>query len=523
MKLFELGLAKHREELNSLNVYPVPDGDTGTNLLLTQQAVTSALLAIDSGDPELEAIALVVARASLMGARGNSGVILSQVLRGICEALPKRGEAGAKQLAAALEHSAYEAYRAVAKPAEGTMLSVLRDVSAAARKASKSAPHCGTVLTASLVAARESLDRTMEVNTALRRAGVVDAGGKGIVLLLDALRAAVTGEPMTEPIGSLGPLGNQSRPFLASTPQLAYEVQYLLEAQQERVPSLRRELESLGDSVVVVGGGGLFNVHVHTHAPDPVVKAGRQAGTLYDLSVASLSDQVEACIGGGARAVRLAEETSMVAVADGDGLVRAFASLGAIVVFSGGADTDVFQALLSAINGAPSDAVVVLPNHPEAIATAEGAAAQSSKRAVVVPAMSVATGLSAAAAFNPVADVDDNLRSMKEALDVSRSGSLERTEVDQADHSVSSRAGDWLAEAEGHLLYAGRSLHDAARVLSADLVHPDAELVTLIVGKAVEDHERESVRSAVASGHPDIRIEVFAGHQLNPPFVIGVE
>ncbi|HEX2267710.1 MAG TPA: DAK2 domain-containing protein, partial [Actinomycetota bacterium] len=494
MELFAQALESHREQLNSLNVYPVPDGDTGTNLLLTQQAVTSALES-SAGEFEIEAVAAVVSRTSLMGARGNSGVILSQVLRGMGEALGARSEVGGEQLAAALEHATHEAYRAVTKPAEGTMLSVLRDAAVAARAASTN-DDGGTVLSASLGTARKSLNRTRTSNPDLRQAGVTDAGGKGIVLFLDALLSAVTGEPMTEPIGPLGPVGTQPHALLSATSRPGYEVQYLIEGGSDAVAELREALQTLGESVVLVGGGGLFNVHVHTDDPESVIQAGEREGVLHDISVVSLGEQVEACMAGQARAVRVAEETSMVALADGDGVVRALESLGALVV-RGGTGTPPLEEVVAAINRAPVDAVLVLPNHPQAVTTAERAATESLKRAVVVPTRSVPTALSAAAAFNPVADVEENLRSIKEVLAASRSGEISRPEDEGAESSGGARTGNWSGVADERVVYTGPSLEHATEAVITHLLRPEAELLTLIVGASALREDEEAVLEAI--------------------------
>ena len=523
MQLFGTALEEHREELNSLNVYPVPDGDTGTNLSLTARSVADAIRQLDGDAVLFETVASTIARASLMGARGNSGVILSQILRGLCEALPSTGHADGKGLAAALEHASYEAYRAVAKPAEGTMLSVLRDAKTAARESSRMNGDCGTVLTAALVAARDSLERTREVHEDLKRANVVDAGGKGVVILLDALRAAVTGQEMTERVGPFGPVGREESPREGAPSTLSFEVQYLLQASDDDVSGFRRELDQLGDSIVVVGGGGLFNVHVHTDDEDSVVGAARRVGDVHDVVVTSLADQIEACMAGEARAVRVAEQTSVVAVAEGQGIVGAFRSLGAVVVTGGPGNNPSVEELVRAIDAAPADAVLVLPNHRNVIPAAERAAAQSSKEAVVVPARSIASGLSAAAAFNSAADADENARALKEVLSVSRSGELVRAERDATTPAGVVRSGDWIGSVEGEVVYAGASLEDAAAEVGRRLGGADAELLTLIVGADVHENDEERVRTAMAGSLPDLRLEVVSGGQPRYPFLIGVE
>jgi dihydroxyacetone kinase-like predicted kinase len=309
----------------------------------------------------------------------------------------------------------------------------------------------------------------------------------------------------------------QGAPARAST--LEYEVQYLLEGSDHDVPPLREALATLGESVVVVGGGGLFNVHVHTDDPDPVIGAGERAGLLRDVSVVSLAHQVEACLAGQARAVRVAEETSLVALADGDGVVRALESLGALVMRADSGIKPSVERLLGAIDTVPADSVIVLPNHPNAVATAERAAVESVKHVVVVPTRSIAAGLSAAAAFNPVVDAEENLRTLKEVLAASRSGEVYRSE---GDGGMSSGTGDWIGVADEEVVYMGPSIEEAAIAVTGRLVDRDAELLTLIIG-AARPPDEQAVGDAIGRTHPDLRIEVLAGRQQRQAFLIGVE
>ncbi|MDP8955864.1 MAG: DAK2 domain-containing protein [Actinomycetota bacterium] len=518
MELFREALEIHREELNSLNVFPVPDGDTGTNMLLTQRAVTYALER-SSAKSDLKTVANVVSAASLMGARGNSGVILSQVLRAFCEACGTRTEVEGQQLAAALDTATEQAYRAVSKPVEGTMLSVLRDATAAARTADHE-DDCGAVLTASLVASRESLERTREIHPDLRRAGVVDAGGKGIVLLFDALRSAVTGEPTTVRVGSLGPVRTHERGAPSPGSNLEYEVQYLLEARPDDMPALRGALTSLGESVVVIGGGGLFNIHVHTDEPDSVVQAGKRTGNVREVSVVPLADQVGECLAGEARSVRVAEETSLVAVAEETGVRRALESFGAVVV---GSETGVpppMDDLVAVVNSVPSETVIVLSTGADMQAQAERVATDSSKRALVVPAPSIPAGLSAAAAFNPVLDIDENVRSMKEVLAESRSGAIMRRELSE---QAEGRSGGWIGVADEEVVYDGPSIEEAATAVVRRLLEPGAELLTLIVGSGSDPRAKDGVLAAIERLYSNLRIDVISGGQPRDAFLIGVE
>jgi DAK2 domain fusion protein YloV len=525
MRIYAEVLRAHRDEIDSLNVYPVPDGDTGTNMLLTQTAVVAALEEADSGAPVPGEVAATISRASLMGARGNSGVILSQVLRGIVEAMSAEGSFGPSDMAVGLERAAAEAYRSVARPVEGTVLSVLRAAAAEATRASERAGStCTEVLTSALIQARESLARTPVQLADLGRAGVVDAGGKGIVLLLDALLSAETGEEPSEPFGPLGPVGSRDGERPAGTLAFAYEVQFLLEAGDEAIGPLRGSLGGLGDSLVVVGGSGLFNVHVHTNEPEAAVQVGQRAGRLRDVHVASLEERVQDCMAGQARAVQVAEQAcAMVAVADGDGLVRTFRSLGAVVVGGGSGNYPAVAEILAAIEAAPAGRVLVLPNHPNVVPAAEQAAAAASKEAVVIPTRSVPGALAAATAFNPVRSFEENAAAMKEDAARAGGGELVQAVRDGDTPAGPVREGQWLGMVEGESVVVADAAADGAVALVRQLAEPDAEVVTLVVGAGAAREERDSVEESLRRSFPGLQIEVLDGGQPLFPFLIGVE
>ncbi|HJV04282.1 MAG TPA: DAK2 domain-containing protein, partial [Actinomycetota bacterium] len=327
-------LRAHRDELDSLNVFPVPDGDTGTNLLLTQEAVVDALKEVAADDPA--AVSEAVTLAALMSARGNSGVILSQILRGLCEGLSRSDD-----LASALQAASQRARQAVAEPVEGTMLTVLRDAAAAARGVGDGSDGAAQAAEAALREGLAALERTRDQLPPLREAGVVDAGGRGVVLLLDSVAAVIRNAPRTVEVGPGGPIGRRSDRAPAPT-RYGYEAMYLLECEEGALSRLRQRLAAIGDSVAVVGAAGLFNVHVHTDDPGGAVEAGLDAGRPREIRIASLDEQVaRSCVAREARAVRVPEvrgavpataEVGMVAVAPGPGLADLFRSLGATAV-----------------------------------------------------------------------------------------------------------------------------------------------------------------------------------------------
>jgi DAK2 domain fusion protein YloV len=462
-----------------------------------------------------------------MGARGNSGVILSQVLRGVTDGLRDAASPDGADLANALARGSDEAWRAVARPAEGTILSVLRDSADAARKAAAGGADAVAVADAALAAGRSSLERTREANPDLSRAGVVDAGGKGIVLLLDAIHAALTGEELTEPVGPPGPVGRgptheESVDLLP--PDQRYEVQFLLESDDDAVSALRQALDEIGDSLVVVGGGGLFNVHVHTNEPERAVEAGRAAGDVRDLGVEDLAGQVRACLAGQARAVRVAEQTTaLVAVAEGDGLARAFGSLGAIVVTGGPGNNPAVGELLTAIEAAPGADVIVLPNHRNVLPAAHQAARKAAKTVRVVPTQSIPAGLSAATAFNPLTGPDANVAAMEEAAAVSRSGEVTRAERDADTPAGTVRKGEWLGLVEGKAVAIGREAVETAVEVGRRLGSEDSEVLTLIVGMDARPQEAEQLAAELQRAFPDLDVQVLHGGQPRYPFLIGIE
>lgn len=526
LEIFAEELRRHREEIDSLNVYPVPDGDTGTNLLMTQEAVVAALASMPPERAGPEAVGTAISRASLMGARGNSGVILSQMLRAMCERLPADGTLGPGGLAAALEHAAEEARRAVARPVEGTMLSVIRDASGAATRAA--APDrdgdVTPVIEAALGEARRALARTTELLPELTRARVVDAGGKGVVLMLVALQAAVEGRTLSEPVGPLGPVGRSSAEGVRAELDFSHEVQYLLEADAPSIAALRGALAGIGDSLVVVGGGGLYNVHVHTNEPAQAVEAGSRAGRTRDVQIADLKDRVTSCLGGQARAVRVEEQVcALVAVAEGAGLSRAFRSLGAVVLEGGAGHNPSVADLVGAIEAAPSDAVVVLPNPRNIGPVAERAAGETSKEVRVVPSPSVPASLSAAAAFNPLAPPQDNAKVMEEAIGGCRSGALARAERDADTSAGPVKRGDWLGLAEGEVVAAGAGADATAAEVVRRLAAETAEMITLIVGADVTAGDRRLVEETLRGSFPSLELELLEGGQPAYPFLIGVE
>jgi len=526
--LAALGAA--REEIDALNVYPVPDGDTGTNLFLTFESARNLMLERIEGDPDgdLRVALTGFARGALLGARGNSGVILSQLVGAL---LKRIGEAGphdrsALVFAEGLARATEASYAAVGQPVEGTILSVAKAASeAAARAAAVSHNRLGHVIRAAASAARDALDRTPEQLQVLKDAGVVDAGGRGLCVILDAAETAVTGK---RPIGSTAPLGARAIPVPLPTGDLtpegpAYEVMYLLDADDEAIPRLRRALAPLGDSLVVVGGDGLWNVHVHVDDVGAAVEAGIETGRPYRIRVTHFAEQVDRR-GGHLAPARTGRK--VVVVAAGAGLEELFAQAGASVVPARPGRRPSTGQILEAIRDAGAAEMIVLPNDPDSIAVAEAAAQavrdEGGTRVAVIPTSAQVQGLAALAVHEPGRTFEEDVLHMTSAARHARSGAVTVAARRAMTTAGPCEPGDVLGVIEGDFVVVGDDLfHVATRVLER-LLGGGGELVTFVAG-ADGTALAERCASYLAAEHPTVDVVVYDGGQERYPLLVGVE
>jgi uncharacterized protein len=501
-------LRRHQREIDDLNVYPVPDGDTGTNLVLT---MASAHQALEIG--EGEALALM-ARGALLGARGNSGVILSQILRGMSEVLagpaPVRGPA----LAEALEKASVTARQAVAAPVEGTVLSVLAAAATAALAAGSG--ELAAVVRAAARAAAEALARTPEQLPVLAAAGVVDAGGRGLVVLLDALVEVVTGvAPPEQPPWARAQV---RRPLAAvresGSEEYGYEVQFLLDAGPAAVDRLKGELAGLGDSLVVVGDGATWHVHVHVNDVGAAIEAGVVAGRPHQISVTRFADELTGRVDPDARGA--------VVVAAGAGLARLLASEGVAVV--GGSPST--GELLAAVRATGAGRVVVLPNDPDAQSVAAAAAREAQAAGVrvsVVPTRSPVQALAALAVRDPGRPFEDDVIAMAEAAGACRSAEVCHATREAITVAGPCRAGDVLALVEGEVHLIGDDLVRTCRQLLDRLLGGGGELVTLLLGADAPAGLGEQLAAHLGEAWPFVEVQVYDGGQPVYPLLVGVE
>lgn len=531
-------LAQAREEIDALNVYPVPDGDTGTNMYLTMSAARDALReAVGlAGRPHAEvpgdiAVAPPLAafsRGALLGARGNSGVILSQMLGAIAHriAAQRPEERNAAVMARALREATDASYAAVGVPVEGTMLTVARAAAEAAeQRAQDPGVRARDVLATAAGAAREALARTPEQLAALRDAGVVDAGGRGISVILDAAETVLTGR---RPTPVTAPLGTHHIPVPVPTGDLtehgpAYEVMYLLDADDDRVPALRAELAPLGDSLVVVGGEGLFNVHVHVDDVGAAVEAGIRAGRPHRIRVTHFAEQVEAA----RRKVGHRAGRKVVTVAAGPGLRALFEEAGAVVVDGGPGRRPSAGELLAAMTGCGAEEVVVLPNDGDSVRAAEVAARTAEEdeglRVAVIPTQAQVQGLAALAVHEPGRSFDQDVLEMTATARHARHGAVTVAARQAITMAGPCEPGDVLGVVAGDFAVVGDDLDTVALDVVERLLAGGGELVTIVSGQGEAPGLAARTAAAVEERHPAVDVVVYDGGQERYPLLVAVE
>ncbi len=524
-------LGEAREEIDALNVYPVPDGDTGTNLYLTFEAARDAMLdALGDREPEwhLRTAMAAFARGALLGARGNSGVIFSQLVGAFCKRLAEAGpdDRSAVVFAEGLADASWAGYAAVGRPVEGTMLTVARAAADAAGRAALDERHrLAHVVRAAAAAAREALARTPEQLRVLKDAGVVDAGGRGLCVVLDAAETAVTGHRIVSGPPSLGthaiPTPLPTGDLTAEGP--AYEVMFLLEADDERVPALRRALGPLGDSLVVVGGDRLWNVHVHVDDVGAAVEAGIEAGRPYRIRVTHFAEQV-ARRSAGSRTVRAGRK--VVVVSAGQGLTNLFAEAGATVVPASVGRRPSTGQILEAITGTGAAEVVVLPNDRDCVAAAEAAATTSREdgqfRVAVIPTNAQVQGLAALAVHEPGRTFEQDILEMTAAARHARSGAVTVAAKQAMTMAGPCEPGDVLGAIEGDFVVVGDDLFTVATDVLERLLGGGGELVTVVSGAEAGDLA-ERCAAHLAGAHPTVDVVVYDGGQQRYPLLLGVE
>lgn len=533
-------LISRKEEVNALNVFPVPDGDTGTNMSLTSK---SALKQIESleGDFTAGDVSAAAARGALMGARGNSGVILSQLLRGFSEGLEGIDEARTSDLAHAFKKASETTYKAVMKPIEGTILTVGRETADFAIRHYKKAEDTITFLEDVIVEANKSLDNTSNQLEVLKEAGVVDAGGKGLVVLLEGALKVLKGEDIADQSEdeTLKKKAQKEVQFTEADTSLKYGycTEFIINTDYEDIDALREKISPLGDCLLVVGGGGthLIKVHVHTNDPGIVLQHACELGLLQDIKIDNMRYQHREVLFDDAEVAEakkreeeeeLIEEKdySFITVSMGDGMTETFKSLGVDYVVAGGQTMNPStEDFLKGVDKVGGKVIYLIPNNSNIILSAEQARDISDREIIVIPSKSVPQGIAAMLAFNEDASKEENKENMMEAVASVIDASITYAVRDTTINGKEIHKDDIIGIAAKDIISSGKTVYDVVTDTVDKLMDEDISLVTLFYGEDVSEEDAEVVREAIEEKYPDIDIDVIEGDQPIYYYIISLE
>ncbi|HKV84441.1 MAG TPA: DAK2 domain-containing protein [Ktedonobacterales bacterium] len=548
-------LEQHREAINALNVFPVPDGDTGTNMSLTMRAATKEIA--DSNDTAAFVIAERLSRGALMGARGNSGVILSQILRGISQSLEQKTTFNATDFANALQVAAKLAYRAVIKPVEGTILTVIRESAEAAQQSAARGSDMAALLGDTVAAARAAVARTPDLLPTLKQAGVVDAGGQGLTTILEGMWRYTRGESVqlshreqTEEHAEI------RRGNVEIEEEFGYEVVFLLHGENLDMESIRDTITSMGGvSTVVAGDSKLLKVHTHTPRPGQILDYGVGLGSLQDINIENLQEQslryaaegarergasasangATMTTGGGTGAAvatpparpaseRVVGGVGTVAVAAGEGWVKVFESLGVAAIVPGGQTMNPStQELLAAVEACPATKVILLPNNGNVILSARQVPELTSKEVVVIPSDSLTQGVSALLAYNFEAAFEVNRQAMEEAIKRVHTAEITRAVRTVQLDGINVTEGDVIGLVNGRLVTAGTDLDTVVHDALSRMQTEQYEIVTVYYGADVTGQAANDMASRIKEWFPEQEIEVIHGGQPYYAYIISAE
>jgi DAK2 domain fusion protein YloV len=513
-------LAAHASKIDALNVYPVPDGDTGTNMLLTLRSILEKVSA--SPGLEGEEAAKTVSRAALMGARGNSGVILSQIVRGACEVLSKSRALGARELSAALLGAREKAYATVSEPVEGTMLSVIKDAAGAAQTCVERGENDRLeVLRTAAREAHASVKRTPELLDVLAEAGVVDAGGLGVAVILDGLVAALGDEKLASedllekerPEGRGKPL----REAIAHSAEEAwgYCTEFFVDGFSGDEKGFEARIHELGESVLVIPDDDFVKVHLHTQDPGGALTYASAFGRLSDIKVEDMEAQTRARVRGRSQMVhsKTVANIGVVATSLGMGNRELFGSMGAVVVEGGQAANPSAEELVRAVEATGAEDVILLPNNKNVIPTAERLGELVEARVHIVPTTSIAGGLAAMVGFDPEGEPDEVVEDMRELVQEIRCAEVTRAVRNARVNGREVREGAYLGLLEGELLVAGDGLEAVVLELVGRMLEEGADVVTLLRGEDLGEANAERIASAIRRLDPGLLVEVKYGGQ----------
>ena len=534
-------IEEHKQELNDLNVFPVPDGDTGINMSLTINAAAAALL--NETDNNLGKVANTVAMALLRGARGNSGVIMSLLFRGLSKRVRDLESADGVEFSEALTQGVEAAYNAVMKPSEGTILTVSRKGSAAALDAAKATNNIRVTLNAAYESAKKALAETTEQNPVLKKAGVVDAGAAGYVYIIEAFLRVAREEPplrvnkIEKAETEVSESSNAFAEFNTEDITFAYCTEFIIDVANDNDPmELRAYLESIGDCVVVVPDEEIIKVHVHTNNPGLAIEKALTFGSLNRMKIENMkiqhSNNLDVAPKAAPAPAPVEEEVEeewqpygFVSVAAGDGLAEVFRDLGVNRMVEGGQTMNPStEDILGAVEKVPSDVVYVLPNNKNIIMAAEQVIPLTEKTVYVIPTRSVSQGIAAMISFDMEGSPEDNVAMMSEAAARVKTGQVTYAARDSSFENKKIKEGDYIALLDGKLIDSDKKQQDVLKKLIRELTKPkDIEYITIIYGEGVEEEEAAAIKAQVERERKDVEVSVIYGGQPVYYYIISAE
>jgi len=516
-------LRHHQESIDALNVFPVPDGDTGINMVLTMQSAWSEVAG--SEETNVGKVAHMVAHGALMGARGNSGVILSQIWRGLARGLDEKEVCTPADLAGAAREGADTAYRGINRPVEGTILTVIREVAEEAASAAAEVEDVAAVLERMVDRARDAVARTPDMLQVLAEAGVVDAGGKGLCVILEGMLRQLRGESVGKDVQPTG----MSRPhFFTVEGEYGYDVQFIIAGKELDVATIRQDIDAMGDSTLVVGEPTMVKVHVHVEDPGVPLSYAVKLGSLQDVVVEDMQAQYQEFVAGKQPAIPVPVDPTrigVVAVTAGEGLARVFASLGAAAVVHGGQTMNPStEEILQAVESVPNSRVIILPNNANIILAAEQAReVANGKQVAVVPTRTIPQGVAAFLAFNYQVDLEKNAQAMLKAAQEVQTGEVTTATRDVTLRGVVVRKGQIIGIHDGQLAVAGETVGQVTETLLERMGAEDMEIVTLYYGADVSPADAQALAARLEEIYSHLEFEVVEGGQPHYFYILSAE
>ncbi|WP_040286898.1 DAK2 domain-containing protein [Sporosarcina koreensis] len=535
-------LKQNADYVDSLNVFPVPDGDTGTNMNLSMTSGAKETAANSSG--HLGRTSQALSKGLLMGARGNSGVILSQLFRGFGKAVEDKETLTAGEFAAALKYGVETAYKAVMKPVEGTILTVAREAAQQAVETAAESDDLIQVMEATVAEAKQSLKRTPDLLPVLKEVGVVDSGGQGLVYVYEGFLASLKGEELPERtvVQSMDELVSAEhhrsvQGFMDTADiQYGYCTEFMVRFEEDKTKDhpfdetqFRQQLSELGDSLLVISDEEIAKVHIHTEDPGDALSYGQTFGSLINIKIENMRQQHMDIVGSPASGNAGKEPAAkhpyaIVTVAMGSGIAELLRSIGASYVIEGGQTMNPStEDIVKAIREVGAERVLILPNNKNIILAAEQAAELAGIEAAVVPTKTVPEGLAAILAFNPEAQVSANAKTMTAAAASVKTGQVTTAVRDTTIDNVSIHKDDYMAIADGKITIATPSLETTMKALIGELITEDDEIVTIIYGEDVSEKEAEEMAAYIEGQSSNVEIELYSGRQPLYPYILSVE